>query len=765
MTRQQSILKILTIGLAIVLLTGASVRPVASDVPPPGIPQRQVPADVTGGRSWTWSGPQHNSAEGEVPQTIQIVIDSTNPSIVYAGTNQGIYRSADGGENWEPRNGGLGGYGDLVITGLQIDPIDPQTLVIGTWGYGLLRSTDSGANWSRLADPLSPTALRASALGAEGPPPVIPIIAGGPSYEFRGEESAVRPQGQPITWTRTAVRRVTINPVNHNEIFACVDDGNGLYRSTNGGASWEKIPLGTGSSRTYTFAPSNNQIRYASFGSWGTGGGFYRTTNGGTNWTDVGGTTIIHTVTSVAIHPTNSNIVLAATAHGGLYRSTNGGNSWTKVSEGLPDDTFFAVAFAPSNPSTAYAGGYSWIYRSSDGGDTWTNADSSFPTVYIEGLAIHPTQPETVLVGANYFPWGGVYKRTSSGSSFALKPDGMEGTFVLDIEQDPNDPNTLYAATWGAGIFRSDDGGSTWDAKYVVPYVYTIEATQGPTCTILYAGTFYSDWGVLKSYDQGDSWFEVSWDYPSYISFDIESIYGDADHLVAATFHGIQYSLNGGETWNDASGLDDGIVLRLCEFSGTGHMLAATYGGGMYASSGGSSWSEANTGMTGLYSEYTYDVACSPNTPGLAYAGSLGMYRTTDYGGHWQLVNTGFPNDYGRAVDIAPSTGDVFVGSHRHGVYLASYGAQPWLPINAGLSERRTRSMKVVSSSPVRAFVGTNGQGAWEYTIDSRLFFSVYLPLVLKNWGALPPTPTPTPGAPTPTATPTNTPTPTATPT
>lgn len=729
--KKPSFSKIAAVSLATFFLLSASVHPTTSDSPPPDVSQNEWPADITGTNFWTWSGPQYNSANNEAPQVTQIVIDPANSNIVYAGTNQGVYRSTDGGENWAPRNGGLGGYGDLVIAGLAIDPTDSQTLVIGTWGYGLLRSTDSGANWTRLADPPSATSLRASTLGAEEPPP---IIAGGPSYNYQGEESRLRPQGQPITWQRTAVRRVTINPANHNEIFACIDDGYGLYRSTDGGDSWTKIDMGTGSSRTYTFAPSNNQIRYASFGSWTSGGGFYRTTNGGNVWTEVGAGTINGTVIAVAVHPTNPDIVMAGTSGDGLYRSTDSGISWTMVSDGLTDSTFFSVAFALSNPNVVYAGGYTWIYRSTDGGVTWSNADSSFPTYYIEGLAIHPTDPETVMVGANYFPRGGVYKRTSNSSPFTLKPYGMEDTFVLGIEQDPNDSNILYAATWGAGIFRSDDGGSNWNAKYVVPYVYTIEATQGPTGTILYAGTFYSDWGILKSYDRGDTWFEVSWDYPSYISFDIESIYGNPDHLIAATFNGIQYSYDGGETWYDSSGLEEGIVLRLCEFPGTGRLLATTYGGGLFYSWGGYSWYEANTGVTGTYGQYTYDVACSPNTPGLAYAGSLGIYRTTDYGEHWQPINARLPNDYFRAIDVVPGTGDVFAGSHQNGVYLAPNGVPIWSEINTGLVEQRTRSMKVVSNSPVRAFVGTNGQGAWDYTLTSRpTVSSVYLPLTLKN--------------------------------
>ena len=704
----------------------------ATQVPSP-LPTATLPDAV--GNVWTRRGPQYSSADGEGPQIFQLGIDPFDPDVVYAGTSQGIYRSTDGGESWESRNIGLGDYGDVVVTGLVLDPTIPNTLIVGTWGYGLLRSNDGGMRWSRLADPLGDSRLSAGALDREDHPP---IIAGGPSYTYQGEEGIPSSRDLSTTWQRTAVRCVALNPTNPDEILTCIDDAHGLYRSTNGGNAWSRVDLGTGSAWTYAFAPSNSQIRYASFGSWSESGGFYHTTDGGNAWTKTGVGAIDSTVIAVAIHPTNPDIVLAGTSRDGLYRSTDGGDSWVKVSDGLDDVTFYSVAFAPGDPDVVYAGGYTGIYHSADGGATWDDADSGFSTWYVRSLAIHPDQPETVLIGASHFPKGGVYKRTSSDAPFAPKIDGMQDTFVLDIEQHPGDPNILYAATWGAGIFRSTDGGLTWgENDHAAPYVYAIEAVQSQTGTILYAATFYSDWGILKSNDQGDTWSEVSREYPSYISFDVESIDESPDHLVAATLDGIQYSEDGGKTWNDTSGVKEGIVLQLCEFPHTGQLLAATSDGGIFYSQGGESWYEANTGIASSQagrSTHAYAVACSPDTPGLAYAASPGMYRTTDYGEHWQSVNEGLPADTFRAIDIAPVTGHVFAGSDQSGVYLTSRGGSTWSAINTGLAEQQIRSVKVISRSPIQTLAGTNGQGIWNYALETHsLAFSIYLPLVSRS--------------------------------
>ncbi len=717
--------------------------------------------------TWTKTGPMWDTANEMAPQVIQILIDPSNPNIVYAGTNQGVYRSTDGGETWEPRNGGLGGYGDLVVSGIARHPTNPDILIIATWGYGLFRSTDAGRNWTRLTDPLATGTQATAAL----PPDFPEVRAGGYSYSWgmpeipesapgkplapgpnsllrlRSEESSVDLQGLPRTLSWTPVRRVAINPSNANEIYACIDAGKGLYKSTDGGNSWSRVNLGppagviTASARTYVFAPSNPNTRYASFGSWATSGGFYRTTNGGSSWTEVGGSTITRTVIAVAIHPTSPNIVLAGTSGGGLYRSTDGGNSWSLISSGLADSIFFSVAFAPSNPNIAYAGGLEWVYRSTDGGATWTNADSSFPTVYIEGLAVHPNQPDTVLVGANFYPWGGVYKRTSSTAPFALKASGMNDTFVLRVEQDPNNSNILYAATWGGGAFISTNGGNTWSLLGGVPYIYDIEATRGTTCTIIYAATFYSDYGVLKRYIDGTSpWVEVSWGYDSDISFDIESLDGYSTNLLAATAWGVQYSTNGGQSWTTASGLSDGVVLKLAVSpTSSNNVLAATYGGGVWRSTdSGRNWSESSSGLpsSGGYS-YVYDVAFAPNGT-TAYAAAYGIYRSTNSGQSWSAAYTG-ANDWFRALDVA-SDGTVVAGSNVKGVYFGLSNGTSWMQRNTGLTELRIRAVKVLRNvSPLTAMAGTNGRSGWLYTLR----LGAYLPLVLRSYPPSTPTPSP----------------------
>ena len=149
------------------------------------------PAGTSGLDFWTSRGPKIDIASGNAPSVMQILYDRANANIVYAGTDQGVYRSADGGESWEAHNQGLGGYGDLVISGIAQDPLDTATLIIGTWGYGVYRSTNSGDTWARLTDPLATAQEQAST----GDTPEQPLVrAGGPSPIMLPDPLPVDPQ-------------------------------------------------------------------------------------------------------------------------------------------------------------------------------------------------------------------------------------------------------------------------------------------------------------------------------------------------------------------------------------------------------------------------------------------------------------------------------------------------------------------------------------------------------------------------------------------
>ena len=123
-----------------------------------------------------------------------------------------------------------------------------------------------------------------------------------------------------------------------------------------------------------------------------------RSDDGGHWWFNVS-SGITRTVVAAAFDPTNAMHIYAATLGAGIYQTTNGGTTWVQTNTGLADDYIFSIAVCPSNSNILYAGGLLWAYRSDDGGNTWYIADNNYPCLYTEGIAIRPSDCNTFYTG------------------------------------------------------------------------------------------------------------------------------------------------------------------------------------------------------------------------------------------------------------------------------------------------------------------------------------------------------------------------------
>ena len=200
-------------------------------------------------------------------------------------------------------------------------------------------------------------------------------------------------------------------------------------------------------------------------------------------------------VTAIAVPTTvepRPKTFYIGSAGGGVWKTVNEGVTWQSVSSGLGSETVGDLAVAPSDSNLVWVGtgeknslrSQYWgdgVYKSTDAGRSWTKmglADSRA----IGRIVIHPTGPDTVYVAALGHLWGannerGVYKTTDGGKTWARVLFVNDTTGFVDLEMDPRDPNTLYAAAWhrlrwggshmegvgaGSGLYKSTDGGRTW---------------------------------------------------------------------------------------------------------------------------------------------------------------------------------------------------------------------------------------------------------------------------------------------------------------
>jgi photosystem II stability/assembly factor-like uncharacterized protein len=272
------------------------------------------------------------------------------------------------------------------------------------------------------------------------------------------------------------ISQLKFHPTDANKMY-CTSATGGLWYSSNKGVSWSV--MGTDkynrASASIAIDPTNDQIIY-----WGTGdanyygpdAGVYKSTDGGQTFTVSNNGMGNRLVIDILLLPTDHNTLIAAT-DGGIYKSTDAGANWSLKSA---NDDFNDICFQiGSNGQTVYAASYKGYYRSLNAGNTWTKINSVF-TFGGNGTRVAVTAADAnvvyvVNVGASDV--SEVYRSTDGGATFTAKRTELtkklsgydasstgQGNYNFDIEASPTNANELYICAHI--IWRSTDGGATW---------------------------------------------------------------------------------------------------------------------------------------------------------------------------------------------------------------------------------------------------------------------------------------------------------------
>lgn len=273
-----------------------------------------------------------------------LALDPATPDTIYAGMEDGVVKSLNGGETWTLINNGLI---DTDVRSLIVDPEKSTTLYAGTFASGVFKSRNGGDSWSQA-----------------------------------GIEIADR-----------GIQSLVIDPTMPSTLYAGTYGGE-VFKSINGGDNWKLVNSGiTGTSMfSLVIDPDNPSTVYA-----GATDGLFRTVNGGESWDFIG----LEVVLTVAIDPVIPNTIYAG-ALDGFYRSSDDGENWTQINEGLPENIYItALTIDPFMPSNIYAGGLS-IYKSTDRGDSWHEIDTTSPIPPLRVLALDPASPVTLYAGMEF---------------------------------------------------------------------------------------------------------------------------------------------------------------------------------------------------------------------------------------------------------------------------------------------------------------------------------------------------------------------------
>jgi photosystem II stability/assembly factor-like uncharacterized protein len=305
-----------------------------------------------------------------------------------------------------------------------------------------------------------------------------------------------------------------------------------------------------------------------------------------------------------------------------------------------------------------------YVYRSSDDGITWEQVSDGFLTQSITDLA---SGPQGAVLACGY----GVYRSTDLGQQWEfLGPDDAVMSVVATSAGD------LFGGAWSS-VYRSTDDGLTWEPLANGLPVAWVEYLFADSAGNLYAGTTF---GVLKSTDNGDSWFSIGPPGAPGSGFNLSGMDMNEEGwiTVSGSTEGMYVTTDDGATWEYLFGLDS--MLTAVSFESDEGYLTGNASGAVYRSTDlGLSWTLINEGFwfSGI-SAFGFDTGGS-----LLVGTSIGgMFHTSDHGGLWTQRNAGYDRATVYKLDT-DSRGDLFARTRTY-LYRSTDQGDLWMPTNFG---------------------------------------------------------------------------------
>ncbi len=679
-----------------------------------------------------------------------------DPSTVYiASATGGLWKSTNHGTTWTPifDHQATSTFGVIAIA-----PSDSDVLWAGTgeqnnrqsssWGDGVYRSTDAGATWTHVG--LDSTRAIGRIVVDPRDPRVAYVAALGNLWKASPERGVYKTTDGGRSWTRslfvdtlTGAVDLVMVPGDPNTLYAAMyqrlrtpccfnggGPGSGIYRTTDGGATWQKLagglPAGDVGRIGLAISRTNGQRVYAvveapAGGRSGTegGGGVYRTDDGGATWAHENSLDARPMYySSIYVDPTNDARVYMLARY--FYRSDDAGSHWRIMPTeptydvGLKGD-YHAMWIDPGNPSHFYLAGDGGLYQSWDMGATY-NRINNIPIGQFYGIGLDDATPYNIYGGMqDDHSWFGPsatrhYLGIVGGDWREIGfNDGVSGTV------DKGGRHYVYSNAVEGDLTRVD--AYTGDRSDIHPQAppgqppYRFEwITPGLSSRHLAGVYYYGGNRLFITHDQGRTW-QPTQDLTRQVNRDTVSVMGVPDAKIAN-------SRNDGQTaFSALSAIDESPLDARILWVGTDD------GNVQVSRDGGRTWTEVGHNARGAPDgTYVSRVTASGEAPGVAYVafdnhrrGDFRPYafRTRDFGRTWSPIMGGLPSDGSvRTIAVYPHHPNVLFLGTEHALWVSTDAGGHWE--SAGANLPTTLYMDVQFDQRTQdVVVATHGRSLW----------------------------------------------------
>jgi len=696
----------------------------------PAVAAQPAGVDLFAGMRWRAIGPFRGGRSRAITGV------PGQPHVFYMGVvNGGVWKTDDAGRTWRPvfDDQPTGSIGDIAVA-----PSNPDIVYVTSGeglhrpdlsvGDGVYKSTDAGRTWTHLGlrdgqqiprvivDPRDPNRLFVAVLGHPYGPNeergVFRSVDGGRTFQkvlYKDENTGASdlefdPRDPDVVYA--ALWEAREGPWENAEWSGT---GGGLYKSIDGGATWQPLTEGFPEpveQAEIAVAPSDPNRLYASV-AMGRAVGLYRSDDAGESWTEmttdrrpagrIGGGDL----PPLVVHPKDANIVFSCSVV--MWRSTDAGRTWTGIRGAPGGDDYQGLWISPDDPDIMASAADQGVIVSLNGGRTWSSWYNQ-PTAQLYHVAADNAFPYRVCSGQQESGSACVSSRGNDGQITFREwhPVGVDEYGYA--APDPLDPDIVYG---GRSVTRYDRRTGQRQAVGPSPVrggdlrtVRTAPVVFSPVDPHL---LFFAGNTLWKTLDGGQHWQQISPDLsrPTYeipasvgkyrdepsaqparrgVIYTVAPSYVNADTIWAGTDDGLVHvTHDGGTTWTDVtppdlqpwakvSLIDAGHSDTMTAYAAINTIRLDDLRPHIYRThDGGKTWTHITTGLPD--GGPINVVRESPQRPGLLYAGSeREVYVSFDDGDHWRSLRLNMGASSVR--DLIVKDDDLVAATHGRGFWI-----------------------------------------------------------------------------------------------